>query len=316
VEAFAHQPVLREEVLQALDVRAGGIYVDATFGRGGHARAILDRIGPQGRLLALDRDPAAAAAARAMFAGDERAAIVRGRFSMLEQIVEKRGWLGKVDGIVLDLGVSSPQLDDPQRGFSFLRDGPLDMRMDSESGESAAHWLAGASEREIADVLHDYGEERYARRIARAICRERRERAIATTGQLAAIVAHALPRHEPGQHPATRTFQALRIQVNRELEELRAVLPQALRVLRPGGRLAVVSFHSLEDRTVKQFFRDQAHGDRFPPGLPVTRAQLRPSLRLVGRAQRPGAAEIERNPRARSAVLRVAERLAPEGDFG
>ncbi len=313
MEELAHDAVLVDEVLQALCVRADGIYVDATFGRGGHAQEILNRLGPHGRLLALDRDPEAVAAARKKFAADTRFAIIRGRFSMLAQVVEERGWLGRVDGIVLDLGVSSPQLNDPRRGFSFRHDGPLDMRMDPEAGPSAAQWLNGADEQEIADVVRSYGEERFARRIARAICRERAVQPIETTLRLADIVASAVHTREPGKHPATRTFQALRMLVNRELDELRAVLPQTVPVLKAGGRLAVVSFHSLEDRAVKRFLQDEARGDRFPPDLPVPKARLSPRLRLIGKAQHAGAEELRRNPRARSAVLRVAERLATPG---
>ncbi len=312
MKEWEHSPVLIDEVLEALKPRPDGIYIDGTFGRGGHAQAILARLGPAGRLLAIDCDPQAVAAAGARFGADARFTIVRGRFSMLAQLVDERGWSGRVDGIVLDLGVSSPQLDEAERGFSFLRAGPLDMRMDPDCGESAAQWLNRAAEADIARVLRECGEERFARRIARAICHERSAQPIETTAQLAAIVAAAVPTREPGKHPATRTFQALRIHVNRELEQLAAVLPQALAALRPGGRLAVVSFHSLEDRMVKQFLRDEARGDRFPPDLPVPKSALAPRLRLIGKAIHPAAAEIERNPRARSAVLRVAERLATE----
>jgi len=313
VKEWEHSPVLIEEVLEALQVRADGIYIDATFGRGGHAQAILERLGPAGRLLAIDRDPQAVTAARIRFGGDTRFSIVRGQFSMLARLVEEKGWSGRVDGVMLDLGVSSPQLDEPARGFSFLRDGPLDMRMDPETGESAAQWLNRAAEEDIAAILRQFGEERYARRIARALCRERAVEPIDSTARLAEIVAQAVPTREPGKHPATRTFQALRIHINHELEELAAVLPQALSVLRPGGRLAVVSFHSLEDRLVKQFLRIEARGDDFPPDLPVPASALHPRVRLIGRAIHPGAAEIEHNPRARSAVLRVAERLESSG---
>ncbi|HID49941.1 MAG TPA: 16S rRNA (cytosine(1402)-N(4))-methyltransferase RsmH [Chromatiales bacterium] len=224
------------------------------------------------------------------------------------------GWLGRVDGILLDLGVSSPQLDDASRGFSFRQDGPLDMRMNPQAGPSAAEWLADASEQDIVRVLKEYGEERFARRIARAIVAARREQPITTTGQLAAIVAAAVPRREPGKDPATRSFQAIRIFINRELDDLRAFLAQVLEVLRPGGRLVVISFHSLEDRLVKRFIREQEKGDRFPPDLPVTRVQLRPRLRAVGKPVRPGQDEIRANPRARSAILRVAERLTGAGE--
>jgi 16S rRNA (cytosine1402-N4)-methyltransferase len=306
---FTHHPVLLAETLDALDIRADGLYVDATFGRGGHARAILARLGQNGALLALDQDPEAVAEGRVLAAQDPRFHIEHRRFDQLAESARARGWLGRVDGVLFDLGVSSPQLDDPLRGFSFLRDGPLDMRMNPHQGESAAHWLGRAGEREIADVLHAYGEERHARRIARAIVAARREEAIHTTGQLAAIVAKAHPRWEPGKHPATQTFQAIRIFLNQELDALALALPQTLSVLAPGGRLAVISFHSLEDRMVKRFIRDQARGDNLPPGLPVTAAQLHPTLRLLGKAIHAGEDELKENPRARSAVLRAAQRL-------
>ena len=309
MDELSHRPVLLDEVVQALSVRADGIYVDGTFGRGGHAQAILERLGPQGRLLAFDRDPQAVQAAEKKFSGDARFNVVRGPFSMMGQTMTARGWRGKVDGILLDLGVSSPQFDDPQRGFSFRHDGPLDMRMDPDSSPSAAQWLNYAEERDIAAVIHDFGEERFAGRIAKVICRERANQPIATTSQLARIVAQAVPTREIGKDPATRTFQALRMHVNRELDELRAVLPHTLETLAPGGRLAVISFHSLEDRMVKHFLRDEARGDRFPPNLPVRRAQLTPRLRLIGKAIHASTAEVVANPRARSAVLRVAERL-------
>lgn len=305
-----HQAVLVTEVVEALRPRPCGRYVDATCGWGGHAGAILERIGPQGRLLAVDRDPRAVAAARERWRDDARVSVAHGCFSRLEELVETHGFAGGVQGILLDLGVSSPQLDDPRRGFSFLRDGPLDMRMDPGRGESAAEWLARVSERELAQVIRRYGEERYARAVARAVVRERATEPLRRTGRLAEIVAAAVPTREPGKHPATRTFQAIRIFVNRELEELEVCLPQAIAALAPEGRLAVISFHSLEDRIVKRFLRDQARGDCFPPDLPVAHDQLSPTLRLVGRVRRPGAAEIGHNPRARSAVLRVAERLS------
>lgn len=296
------------EVLTALDPRPDGRYVDATFGRGGHARELLKRLGPDGWLLAIDRDPLACAAAQKEFGGDRRVFIERGPFSMLERYVDRQGWSGRVDGILIDLGVSSPQLEDPARGFSFLRDGPLDMRMDPDAGAPAADWVNSAPETELVRVIREYGEERFATRIARAILRERAEAPIDTTGRLAAIVAGAVPAREPGKHPATRTFQAVRMHINRELDELAAALPQALRALAPRGRLVIISFHSLEDRMVKRFLRAAARGDDYPPDMPVRADQLCPRLRLVGRALRPGAAEIARNPRARSAVLRAAER--------
>jgi 16S rRNA (cytosine1402-N4)-methyltransferase len=307
---FEHRPVLLDEVLEALNIRPDGIYLDGTFGRGGHSAAILERLSEDGRLLAMDKDPQAIAIAQSRFAGDSRFSIVRGSYTMLVQEVEQRGWKGKVNGILLDLGVSSPQLDDPSRGFSFRHDGPLDMRMDPDSGLSAAEWLAEAAEGEIAQVLKEYGEERFAKRIARALVREREQAPIITTARLAKIVAEANPKWERDKHPATRSFQAIRIFINAELEELEQVLEQSVEMLAPGGRLALISFHSLEDRRVKRFIRDEARGGDFPPGLPVTDAQLNRRLRAVGKDIRAGEAELAENPRARSAVLRVAERLA------
>ena len=305
-----HRPVLLEEAVEALAVRPDGTYVDATFGRGGHSGRILQRLGPRGRLIALDRDPQAAAEAHRRFGADGRFHFERCSFDMLQQVIDRLSVTGKLDGVLLDLGVSSPQLDDPDRGFSFQTDGPLDMRMDPDSGESAAAWLAHAPEAEIAQVLKEYGEERFARRIARRIVETRRETPIERTGQLAEIVAAAVPFRERHKHPATRTFQAIRIRVNDELESLRRCLAQLPALLAPGGRLAVISFHSLEDRLVKRFMREQAEGERLPRGLPVREGRRGQTLRLVGRAVRPGEAEVKANPRARSAVLRVAERLS------
>ncbi len=312
-QTYTHRPVLLDEVLAALAVRADGVYIDATFGRGGHAGAILERLGPEGRLLGLDKDPQALAEAGRRFGADERFAIERGSFAQLGRHVQQRGWEGKVNGILLDLGVSSPQLDDASRGFSFRNDGDLDMRMDPEQGRSAAQWLASASEREIADVLYQYGEERHSRRIARAIVGARAEAPITRTARLAEVIRAAHPGWEPGRDPATKSFQGIRIFINAELDDLRECLPQALAALAPGGRLAVISFHSLEDRIVKRFMRDEAKGDRFPPGLPVPQSALNPRLRVVGKAIRAGEREVAQNPRARSAVLRVAERLAGGG---
>jgi 16S rRNA (cytosine1402-N4)-methyltransferase len=306
----AHTPVLLDEVLAGLAVKAEGRYCDATFGRGGHAAAILGQLGPAGRLCAIDRDPAAIAAGRERFAAEPRLTLVRGSFGQLEALVRAAGWEGGLQGVLLDLGVSSPQLDEAGRGFSFMQDGPLDMRMDNESGMSAAQWLARASEREIADVLFRLGEEKFSRRIARAIVATRAVTPIVTTRQLAGIVADAVPTREPGKHPATRTFQAIRIHVNRELEEAEAALPQAVNLLAPGGRLCVISFHSLEDRLVKRFMRREAQGDPLFAELPNVPPHARPRLQLVGGAVMPGDAEIARNPRARSAVLRVAARVA------
>jgi 16S rRNA (cytosine1402-N4)-methyltransferase len=305
-----HTPVLLDAALEGLRLMPGGCYVDGTFGRGGHAAAILARIGVGGRLYALDRDPEAVAAARSRFGDDTRFTIEQGSFSALSDFATRYGILGRVDGLLLDLGVSSPQLDDPRRGFSFQADGPLDMRMDPGSGESAAEWLARASEREIAAILRDYGEERHASRIARAIVQARTAAPLRTTSELAALVARASPGRDPHKHPATRSFQAIRINVNRELEALSQCLEQAMHVLAIGARLVVISFHSLEDRIVKRFFRARARGEVLPKGLPVVGRPAPGDLRLIGRAVRADAAEAARNPRARSAVLRVAERAA------
>ncbi len=300
-----HAPVLLDAALDALAIRVDGFYVDATFGRGGHAGAILGRLGEKGRLLAIDRDPEASATAASLFGAEPRATFTHGRFSELSQLVSA----GAVDGILFDLGVSSPQLDDPRRGFSFLRDGPLDMRMDPRQGEPAAQWLARATEREITTVIARFGEERHARRIARAIVAARTESPVTTTGRLAAIIAAAVPRREPGRHPATKSFQALRIHVNAELDELERALPQAVDALAPDGRLVVISFHSLEDRIVKRFMRAASREAPAWAGMPDVPSYARAKLALVGRAIFADADEVGRNPRARSAVLRAAARL-------
>ena len=299
---MVHTPVLAAEALAALDVRADGTYLDGTFGRGGHSRLILERLGPQGRLIALDRDPQAEQAAREI--RDPRFSFFRTRFSELPAAA------AGVNGMLFDLGVSSPQLDDPERGFSFRRDGPLDMRMDPAAGESAAQWLAEAEQQEIARVIGEYGEERFAKQIAAAIAAARGREPLVRTRQLADLVGQAVRTREPGQDPATRTFQALRIHVNRELEEVSLMLPLAVARLAPAGRLAVISFHSLEDRIVKRFLQGLARPD-VPRRLPLRHHEMpQPALRLVGRAQRAGEQETRRNPRARSATLRVAERTA------
>jgi 16S rRNA (cytosine1402-N4)-methyltransferase len=291
-----------------LNVRGDGIYVDCTFGRGGHSRLILARLGRAGRLLALDRDAEAVAAGGAM--GDGRFRILHGRFSRLGALAAAGG-VTQADGILLDLGVSSPQLDDPARGFSFRFDAPLDMRMDASGGITAADWLGAATQSEIREVIRTYGEERFAKQIAAAIVAARARGPLRTTRQLAALVAAAVPAREPHQDPATRTFQALRIHVNQELEELSLALPQCVELLRPAGRLVVISFHSLEDRIVKRFLREAARPDRLPVRLPVRARDLAaPRLRLVGRAVKPDTAEIAANPRARSAVMRIAEKEA------
>jgi 16S rRNA (cytosine1402-N4)-methyltransferase len=298
-----------EEGVQALAIQPGGTYIDATFGRGGHARAILARLGPGGRLIGLDRDPEAIACARTLAASDHRFTAVQARFGAIAEALAAAGVAARVQGILLDLGVSSPQLDSADRGFSFGGDGPLDMRMDPDQGESAAHWLARVDEATLADTLHQLGEERYARRIARAIVAARALTPITTTAELAAIVARSVPTREPGKHPATRTFQALRIRINDELGELERALGQVCDLLAAGGRLAVISFHSLEDRIVKRFMRDEAQGPRLPKGLPVPASATLGRLRIIGKPLRPSASEVAANPRARSAVLRVAERL-------
>jgi 16S rRNA (cytosine1402-N4)-methyltransferase len=305
-----HTPVLLDEVLAGLALQSAGRYCDATFGRGGHTAAILAQLGPAGRVVAIDRDPEAVASGRERFAGESRLTLIRGSFGQLAGLLRTAGWGDGLHGVLLDLGVSSPQLDEARRGFSFMQDGPLDMRMDYESGSSAAQWLARAGEREIADVLFRLGEERFSRRIARALVAARAHVAITSTRQLAELVAAAVPTREPGKHPATRTFQAIRIHVNRELEEVAAALPQAVDLLVPGGRLCVISFHSLEDRLVKRFMRREAQGDPVYAGLPDVPAHARPRLKLVGGAVMPDDPEVGRNPRARSAVLRVAERIA------
>jgi 16S rRNA (cytosine1402-N4)-methyltransferase len=299
-----HQPVLIQEAIQALAIRSDGTYVDGTFGRGGHSRAILERLGPQGRLIALDRDPQAEEAASRI--SDSRFSFVRARFSDLTEILEQQ----KVEGLLFDLGVSSPQLEEAARGFSFRLDGPLDMRMDPSSGMSAAQWLAQAEEQEIREVIWGYGEERFAKQIAAAIVATRLREPIVGTRQLAGLVGQAVRTREPGQDPATRTFQALRIHVNRELEEVSLMLPQAVERLAPEGRLAVIAFHSLEDRIVKRFLQAAARPD-VPRGLPLRASEMpQPTLRIVGRAGKASAEEIQSNPRARSAILRVAERTA------
>ena len=294
--------------MQALQVKEDGVYVDATYGRGGHAQEILKKIGERGRLLVFDRDPHACEDARRRFGDDSRVIIRQGPFSMIGQAIENLNLTGHINGILFDLGTSSPQLDDPSRGFSFRTEGPLDMRMDPQVGESAANWINRAEEDEIVHVLHVYGEERFARRIARALLRERSIEPIVTTHRLAAIVARAVPTREKSKDPATRTFQAIRIYINRELAELNKALPQAVKMLAAGGRLAVISFHSLEDRTVKHFLRTEVKGRELPPELPVRHDQFHGRLKIIGKAIRAGEAETHRNPRARSAVLRVAER--------
>ncbi len=306
----AHTPVLLDEAIDALNIRPDGVYMDGTFGRGGHAGRILEALGMDGRLIAFDKDDEAVSAARRHFAADQRFSIEHRSFAELAEVAAAHGVARRVDGLLLDLGVSSPQLDDPERGFSFLSDGPLDMRMNRAQGQSAAEWLAQADEGDIATVIHEYGEERFARRIARAIVARRAVAPIAATAELAELVARVCPVKERHKHPATRTFQAIRIFINRELDELQLCLRDSLDVLARGARLVVISFHSLEDRIVKRFMRDAAQGPRLPKGVPVIHSETQGRLRIVGKARRASEAEVAANPRARSAVLRVAEVLA------
>jgi len=306
-EGLVHATVLLSEAVDALQVKPDGVYVDGTFGRGGHSRLILEKLGEHGKLIALDKDPMAITAGQAI--RDARFQMVHSGFEHLGDVLRKLG-VERVDGVLLDLGVSSPQLDDKQRGFSFRFDAPLDMRMDTSRGQTAAEWLAAVDESELAEVIREYGEERFARQIARAIVAARQERAILTTHQLVEVVARCVRTREPGKNPATRTFQAIRIHLNRELEELESVLPQCVGHLKAGGRMAIISFHSLEDRIVKRFMRDMAQGDKLPKSVPIRAADVpQGQLRLIGKATRASMAEVAANPRARSAVLRVAERL-------
>ena len=302
-----HVTVLLEEAVQSLAIKADGIYMDATFGRGGHSRRILSELNEKGRLVAVDRDPQAIAAGAAI--NDSRFLLVHRAFGEIAEAAAEAGVRG-VDGILFDVGVSSPQIDDGGRGFSFRHDAPLDMRMDTTQGETAAEWLARAEIRDITEVIRNYGEERFAFQIAKKVVAARLEQPIVTTGQFAALVRETVRTREPGQDAATRSFQALRIHINQELRQLEVALPQALELLQPGGRLVVISFHSLEDRIVKNFMREQSVADDLPKGLPLRADQLpKPKLRLVGKMIKPSAAEVAANPRARSAVMRVAEKL-------
>ncbi|QEY61433.1 16S rRNA (cytosine(1402)-N(4))-methyltransferase RsmH [Metapseudomonas lalkuanensis] len=309
--SFRHITVLLEEAVEGLALRADGCYLDGTFGRGGHSRLILERLGPGGRLLGFDKDPQAIATGQALAADDGRFVIVQRSFAELGDEVRQRGLDGKVDGVLLDLGVSSPQLDDPERGFSFLNDGPLDMRMNPDRGQSAAQWIASASEDEIARVFKDYGEERFAKRMARAVVQRRAEKPFERTADLAAVLSAANPAWEKGKNPATRAFQGIRIHVNNELGDLEQGLDAALEAVAVGGRLVVISFHSLEDRIVKQFMRKHAKGeaDKLPRDLPIRQAVFEPRLKLLGKPQYASDEELKANPRSRSAVMRVAEKL-------
>ncbi|MGL4716797.1 MAG: 16S rRNA (cytosine(1402)-N(4))-methyltransferase RsmH [Aeromonas sp.] len=309
-QAAEHITVLLHEAVAGLAIKPDGVYVDGTFGRGGHSRLILQHLGPQGRLIAIDRDPQAIAEAAKI--QDPRFEIVHGPFSGIASYLDERGLLGKVDGFLLDLGVSSPQLDDAERGFSFMKDGPLDMRMDPTSGQSAAQWLAKADVDDIAWVLKTFGEERFAKKIARAIVHDRVTEPYVRTRQLAEMIARVNPSKEKGKHAATRSFQAIRIYINSELDEIETALNGALAVLAPQGRLSVISFHSLEDRLVKHFIRKHEKGPEVPYGIPLTEAQLAGGRKLksVGKALKPSDNEVAENSRSRSSVLRVAERLA------
>lgn len=308
MEANRHQPVLLEEAIASLNIRGDGVYLDGTFGRGGHSRAILARLIEQGRLLALDKDPQAVAAGRETLGDDPRFSIDQGNFADMDQWVRGWGLSGALDGILLDLGVSSPQLNYPERGFSFMEDGPLDMRMDPTQGPTAAEWLAGATERELARVFWEFGEERHARRIARSIVMARERQPLTRTSQLAELVEHTIGRRER-KHPATRCFQAIRIHINNELADLARGLGSSIEQLRPGGRLVAISFHSLEDRLVKRTFREAARPGQVRRNIPEDPG-WKPRLKLIGKAVRPSEHEISVNPRARSAVMRVAEKLA------
>ncbi|MBV7297925.1 16S rRNA (cytosine(1402)-N(4))-methyltransferase RsmH [Enterovibrio paralichthyis] len=313
-EQFSHISVLLHESIEGLALKADGIYVDGTFGRGGHSREILRRLGENGRLYSIDRDPQAIEEAGKI--DDPRFNIIHGPFSGIQQYIEERGLSGKIDGVLLDLGVSSPQLDDPERGFSFMRDGPLDMRMDPTSGIPASQWLAEADADDISWVLREFGEERFAKRIARAIVAHREDETkepLTRTLQLANLIAQASPSRDKKKHPATRTFQAIRIYINSELEEIETAMQGALSVLAPGGRLSIISFHSLEDRLVKRFIRKQSKGPDVPHGVPLTEDQIRAlgqaKMKPVGKALKPSDLEVSDNTRSRSSVLRVAEKL-------
>ena len=307
MNAYQHQPVLLDEAVSSLNIQASGVYLDGTFGRGGHSRAIIARLTEQGRLLALDKDPEAVASGLEQLGDDSRFSIVQGSFADMDQVVHGWGVTGAVEGILLDLGVSSPQLDNPERGFSFMEDGPLDMRMDPTQGISAAQWLAEATEREMSRVFWEFGEERHGRRIARSIMMARQQQPLVRTSQLAGLIEKTIGRHER-KHPATRCFQAIRIHMNNELDELARGLEASIQQLRPGGRLVAISFHSLEDRLVKRTFRESARPGQVRRNIPE-HPDWKPRLKLISKAVRPSEQEVSVNPRARSAVMRVAERL-------
>lgn len=304
-----HITVLLNEAVDALIHDPAGVYVDGTFGRGGHSGLVMSRLSPAGQLIAFDKDLAAIATAERLFSEDSRFSIVHDSFASLAEMAKARGLTGKISGVLLDLGVSSPQLDEAERGFSFMHDGPLDMRMDQSRGQSAADWINSADEEEITLVLREFGEEKFARRMARAVIAERAKTPFTRTAHLAEVIKQANPAWEKGKHPATRAFQAIRIHINRELADLEAVLKQALNVLAPGGHLVVISFHSLEDRLVKRFIRQQEQGDPVPKGLPIMDSQLNKTMRSLGKAIKASDAEVQANVRSRSAVMRVAQKL-------
>lgn len=306
IEKQEHTTVLLHEAVDALVIDPDGFYVDGTFGRGGHTAELLSKLSDKGRVLAIDKDPQAIEAGRERFADDSRLTIVHGSFADMGDMLEGR----ELTGVLVDLGVSSPQLDQAERGFSFMRDGPLDMRMDTSSGLSAADWIASAAEADIAQVIKEYGEERFARRMAAAVVRERATAPITRTVQLAKILADAHPAWERGRHPATKAFQAIRIFINRELDDLSALLGQIIDLLQVGGRLVVISFHSLEDRKVKRFIRDQERGIQLPKNLPVRDVERGVRLKKIGKAIKPQGSEVDGNVRSRSAVMRIAERVA------
>ena len=312
VDEFKHETVLLDEAVEALEIRNNGIYIDATFGRGGHSAEIIKQLGPEGRLLLIDKDPLAIAHAKGVYKNDERILIWQGSFKDFPEALQEFG-LSKADGLLLDLGVSSPQLDDASRGFSFMRDGALDMRMNPDEGESAAQWIARATAEEIANVIYLYGEDRLSRRIARTIVEKRAETPISTTLQLAEIIASSIPmrlqKKEPGKHPATRSFQAIRIFINRELDDLNECLDNSKEYLKTKGRLVVISFHSLEDRIVKRFLKAQSSAPRLPRGLPIMDDQLsKPAFKLIGKAVKPSREEVGVNVRSRSAIMRIGEK--------
>lgn len=307
---YQHQSVLLEEAVDALITRADGLYVDGTFGRGGHSRAILQRLAPEGRLLVIDKDPEAIVQAQALRESDARVSVYHGSFADMQKVVTEQFGDLHLSGVLLDLGVSSPQLDDANRGFSFIKDGPLDMRMNTEQGQSAAQWLKNAAEEEIARVIYEFGEERFSRRMAKAIVLARQVEEITGTLQLAEIIKVANPAWERHKHPATRAFQGIRIFINSELQEIQQALGVILDLLATRGRMVVISFHSLEDRIVKQFIQKHVRGDDFPPGLPITQDQLNPRLKAIGKAIKVAAQELGENARSRSAVMRIAEKIA------